>query len=411
MAGPGHRRRIPDKPAGFGISALSAFCVGLNDAGVRLSWSAADGADGYEVLRDGTALVTLGAGATEFSDTAGLTAGETVPYQVRAVNAGGETLTEAQSFTVPAGLCDVDIPTPPAPVTDLAASFVCGPPSGVQLTWTAVAGATAYVLQRDHLELATLGAEAVSYADSTVRAGDTHTYVLHAVNDIGLSLSAPVLVAVPFAQCGLSGPTVAAGERHSLAIAQDGTVWAWGGNANGQLGFGAPGSEQHAPVQVPVLPLHAVDVVATNQSSYVLLENGNIWAWGGNWVGQLGDGTYTSSSTPKSVSGLTGIVGLGATQETVLAHTATGEVYGWGSNGAGQLGYWDPNTENQPRKLPAPLDVTSVFAGSEHSLVVAGGRLYGAGSDVERLLGMGQVLHRPVPAPVPVGVPLAGLGF
>lgn len=63
--------------------------------------------------------------------------------------------------------------------------------AGVQLTWSAVAGAVSYVLQRDHLELATLGADAVSCTDATVQAGETHTYVLRAVNAIGLSLRLP----------------------------------------------------------------------------------------------------------------------------------------------------------------------------------------------------------------------------
>lgn len=107
------------------------------------------------------------------------------------------------------------------------------------------------------------------------------------------------------------------------------------------------------------------------------------------------------------MSGLAGIVGLSASYDTVLTHTATGEEYGWGANGHGQLGYWHPLSENEPQKLTTPLEVSSVFAGVEHTLVVAGGQLYGAGSDEDRLLGMGRVYHRSEPAPVLMGVPLA----
>lgn len=89
---------------------------------------------------------------------------------------------------------------------------------------------------------------------------------------------------------GLSGvKSVSSGGSHSVALKSDGTVWTWGGNDDGQLGIGAMGgSDRTSPVEVT--GLEKVVAVATGMyHTLALTDNGFIWAWGSNSDGQLGN--------------------------------------------------------------------------------------------------------------------------
>jgi hypothetical protein len=104
--------------------------------------------------------------------------------------------------------------------------------------------------------------------------------------------------------------TIAAGTNHSLAITADGNLWAWGGNRIGQLGDGTF-TFSYVPVRVAGLS-NVQQIAAGPRHSLAITADGNLWAWGDNFDGQLGDGTTTSSSVPVRVAGLR------ATQQTSL---------------------------------------------------------------------------------------------
>ncbi|GDX40608.1 hypothetical protein LBMAG21_09000 [Armatimonadota bacterium] len=93
---------------------------------------------------------------------------------------------------------------------------------------------------------------------------------------------------------------------HSLALKSDGTVWAWGRNQYGALGDGT-NTARSTPVQVSGLTGVTQVAGGGNYHSLALKSDGTIWAWGYNAVGQLGDGTTTDRNTPVQVSGLTGV--------------------------------------------------------------------------------------------------------
>ena len=104
--------------------------------------------------------------------------------------------------------------------------------------------------------------------------------------------------------------------EHSLLRSRDGTVWAWGNNTLGQLGDGTT-SSRNVPAQVP--GLSGVVAVSAGQGfqdeccyrgqghSLALTQDGRVWAWGYNDHGQLGDGTTTTRFSPVLVSGLSGV--------------------------------------------------------------------------------------------------------
>ncbi|WP_371876541.1 RCC1 domain-containing protein, partial [Pyxidicoccus fallax] len=97
---------------------------------------------------------------------------------------------------------------------------------------------------------------------------------------------------------------LAAGAQHSLHVAADGTAWAWGGNGVGQLGLGDFSHQHLAPTRVPELT-DVVGVAAGDRHSLALRADGTVWAWGGNANGQLGDGTWTDRASPARLEGLT----------------------------------------------------------------------------------------------------------
>jgi alpha-tubulin suppressor-like RCC1 family protein len=87
---------------------------------------------------------------------------------------------------------------------------------------------------------------------------------------------------------------------HSLALKNDGTLWAWGHNENGELG-NRTNTDSNLPVQVSGLT--DVTAIATGEShSLALKSDGTVWAWGDNAYGGLGNGTNSDSNLPVQVA-------------------------------------------------------------------------------------------------------------
>jgi len=156
--------------------------------------------------------------------------------------------------------------------------------------------------------------------------------------------------------------TVAAGTFHSVALKSDGTVWSWGNNNCGQLGDNTI-TTSRTPLQV-VGPgasgfLSGVKAIACGgYHTIALMNDGTVWAWGLNEWGQLGDGTMTNSRTPVQVVGpggsgyLAGITAIAGGVEHTIALRDDGTVWTWGFNVFGQLGNGTHSAEN-----PVPVQV------------------------------------------------------
>lgn len=142
----------------------------------------------------------------------------------------------------------------------------------------------------------------------------------------------------------------------SYALKNDGSVWAWGSNTNGELGTNSVSANSRLPVQVKDAPgtgtLSGITAITAGaRSVYALKNNGTLWAWGKNDVGQLGDGTTTNRSLPvqvKDTSGsgfITTAAGISAGgsadgfRSTTVSLMQDGTLLGWGSNNRGGLGY------------------------------------------------------------------------
>jgi hypothetical protein len=108
--------------------------------------------------------------------------------------------------------------------------------------------------------------------------------------------------------------------------------------------------------------------------SLALKDDGTLWAWGYNGNGQLGDGTLTGRTVPVPVSGLTGITAIAAGGEHSLALQNNGTLWAWGMNAYGQLGDGTTEERHLPQQVPIPAgaSILALSARGDFSLAVAG---------------------------------------
>ncbi len=170
---------------------------------------------------------------------------------------------------------------------------------------------------------------------------------------------------------GLAGKAVslAAGDDHTCAVLEDGSVMCWGFNETGQLGDGTKGN-QSLPVAVRGLAGRAVAVTAGWGHTCALLETGKVQCWGANGSGQLGGNSAAELSlSPVTVYGLTrGVAAIAARGGHTCALRETGDVECWGSNKYGELGDGTAVTRNSPVPVKElGSKVRSIAAGWNHT--------------------------------------------
>lgn len=158
------------------------------------------------------------------------------------------------------------------------------------------------------------------------------------------------------------------GNYHSLAIKTDGTLWAWGYNPVGELGNGNT-TNYSSPIQIGALTTWAKVSVGGIFNSYAIRTDGTLWAWGRNAEGQLGLGNTTNYSSPKQVGALTSWSDVSGSYYSVLALRTNGTIWAWGQNGAGQLGVGNTNYYSSPKQIGSLT--TWAYIGKANS--VAGG--------------------------------------
>ncbi|HKR05274.1 MAG TPA: T9SS type A sorting domain-containing protein [Bacteroidia bacterium] len=180
---------------------------------------------------------------------------------------------------------------------------------------------------------------------------------------------------IPVQVTGLTGIiAIASGSgHHSIALKNDSTVWNWGYNFSGQLGNGTF-TNSSVPVQVTSLS-GIVAIGAGYWHNLALKNDGTVWAWGGNQFGQLGDGTTTGGpnwgkSTPVQVSAPSGITALAGGAGHSMALRNDGTVWMWGDNTVGQYGNGTCNEDHVPVQVTAFTNITAIASGGDHNMVL-----------------------------------------
>jgi len=181
--------------------------------------------------------------------------------------------------------------------------------------------------------------------DGTVWAWGENT-----TGQLGVSLtSTPLGYSTEAVQVGGGVPltniiAIAANGDHSLALDSIGDVWAWGYNGTGQLGLNPVNTGASAgPTKVTGFPAKIIAIAAGGAFSYALTETGTVWAWGNNANGQLGNGTTTNSFIPVQMlktggTPLTNVTRISAGIQHGLAMDSNGNIWALGYNIYGQLG-------------------------------------------------------------------------
>lgn len=209
---------------------------------------------------------------------------------------------------------------------------------------------------------------------------------------------------------------VAAGCSTGYALRNDGTVWAWGSNVDGQLGAGlATGAGARSPWAVrvetaPGVPLGMIMQVAAGRShAGAVHANGAAFAWGDNLYGQLSDNTTVDRSRPVSMlwdTAFSGCAGTGPTPASLITSLAFGErhslllvasgrVRSAGANGSGQLGIGSGASRCAADRVVDPVEPSGykektrlIAAGAFHSVSFnAGGWVYSWGENSDGQLG------------------------
>ena len=202
--------------------------------------------------------------------------------------------------------------------------------------------------------------------------GDAWSWGFNADGELGDGTTAnrttPVPVSMP---AGVRFEQVDGGSSHALALDASGRAWAWGGNFSGQLGDGTT-TFRYEPTGVAMpAGVRFRQVAAGHMFSLALDEDGRAWAWGLNNAGKLGDGTTIDRHQPVAVTMPGGVTftKVAASMFNAFALDADGHAWAWGDNSNGMLGDGSEIDTATPVRVDMPGGVafTHLVAGASHA--------------------------------------------
>lgn len=175
--------------------------------------------------------------------------------------------------------------------------------------------------------------------------------------------------------------SIAAGDYHSVALDHKGDVWTWGRNAWGQLGQGQDGTAlpfNNDPKVVPIIDngvkMQIKAIAAGEHHTLAVDTKGQVWAWGNNTYGQIGVSVNPSKTfveTPSRVNGLSDVIAVAAGANHSVALTSDGQVYAWGRGTDGQIGNGESKDVNvAPEPVENLTGIMEIAAGDNHTLAL-----------------------------------------
>ena len=202
---------------------------------------------------------------------------------------------------------------------------------------------------------------------------------LNSLGELGDGTTKPSSVPVKVKGLGPRAHVVflVAAFANSGALLADGKYLDWGTNGQGQLGIGTLRESSDVPVTVP-LPARVQQVtqggsVPGNGQTLVLLTNGDLYAWGADGQGQLGDGKTAAQSSPELITPPSGVTyqALATSGGTSYGISTTGDVYAWGGGEEGQIG--NGTTESSFTPVKVASDATAISATADDVLIAVTG--------------------------------------
>jgi alpha-tubulin suppressor-like RCC1 family protein len=208
---------------------------------------------------------------------------------------------------------------------------------------------------------------------------------------------------------GVAATAIVAGPIHSAAIGTDGNLDEWGTDTVGQVGNGTSGTNQNTPVQITLATgVTALATSAGAQFELAIGSNHELYAWGGDQAGQLGDGGSTEQDSPEEISLASGVTPVAIAAGTLAGYAigSDGKLYAWGNNTYGQLGDGTTMDRSTPEAITLGSGVTpvAISAGWFHVLVIGSdGKLYAWGHNESGELGDGSTTDHSTPEAISLG--------
>ena len=196
---------------------------------------------------------------------------------------------------------------------------------------------------------------------------------------VALVLQSPVSVRANVSVSSID-PTgrIAAGDKHTCAIAVNDTIWCWGDNTYSQLGYASfPDGLSLTPIQTTALPGSRIPrrIVAGANHTCVLATDGTVWCWGDNGWGALGVSGGTQADPVQVMLGATATMIAAGGAET-CAVLSNNSLQCWGRNNKGQLGNGTSgstgvSTPVYTSFVPASFIVAHLEIGNAHSCAIS----------------------------------------
>ena len=188
---------------------------------------------------------------------------------------------------------------------------------------------------------------------------------------------------------GLNIVKVSTSGYHCLALANNGDVYSWGTNGNGQLGLGDR-EYKLVPTIIQNLP-SSIDIAAAGFSSYAVDMTGSVWSWGNNNSCKLGF-TYSGDILSPNKTVIKDIESISTGYDHCLAIGEDGNIYSWGDNGFGQLGVTGITTYTPQKQNIGLSNVKNSFSKCHHNVAVTSdGKTYAWGRNDYGQLGIGTI--------------------
>lgn len=191
----------------------------------------------------------------------------------------------------------------------------------------------------------------------------------------------PVAVDVSGVPAGTTFVDLAAGEQHTCAISSEGDGYCWGSGGPGQLGIGGDGATVWVPTPIDISAMPAGTkwkrLSAGSIHTCGVTMSGDAYCWGNSTYGRLGSNQSDSNMYSPTAVDMTGLP-AGTQWDSAIAGdnhscglTIEGDIYCWGRDNLGQLGNGTAASGNN-NPLPLPLDLANLPAGTRWSFVETG---------------------------------------
>lgn len=221
-------------------------------------------------------------------------------------------------------------------------------------------------------------------------------------NDQGqLGNSTPAAINIP-TKMGTANnwKTVAAGWGHTVALKTDGTLWAWGYGGLGQLGNSSYNTNFNPPQQIGTA--NDWQTIAAGDGHTIALKNdGTLWAWGNNFSGQLGNGTSFDRNTPTKIGSDSNWLSIATGMHFTIALKKDGTLWAWGKNAYGTLGDGTTINNRIPKQIGTDTNWKTIAAGNDHTIAIKkDGSLWIWGKNTYGALGDNTTIDKIVPTQI-----------